>query len=434
MIIFSLLQFIEGFSLYLIISTLAGLKERVSLIKILFLSVLHGTIYYIIDKIFPFQLHAIILIILSIIFSTLLLEIDIIISIISALISTLIIITMDFLVSLCFLTIFHFTVDDLLNNYLIRNSLTFIVELAFLGIGLILFKKNVNLSKKFFINKKTSLFLSSLFFFLCIFAVLGFIICTYIKDSQPIIYIFLIITFISFSFVLYKLHKYILSATVKEIQLEDQSIYIEYIKELMNNLKSQRHEFVNHINVLYGLVQFKDIKHLETAKKYIESLNMTIQGTSNIMATDEPVVSGLLFTKTAIAEQKNIEMDIHITNRITDTSLSLTEISTVLNNLINNAIEFSESLPEEKRYISIEIVGDEQKIYLEVCNENNGKYITDIDAIFKKGFSTKSNDSNFRGFGLYNVKTIICKHNGLINVQSDLYETSFKITLPKKQK
>ncbi|NLK21216.1 MAG: hypothetical protein GX308_03835 [Epulopiscium sp.] len=72
----------------------------------------------------------------------------------------------------------------------------------------------------------------------------------------------------------------------------------------MNHLKSQRHEFINHINVLYGLVQIKDLSRLETAKRYIENLNITIQGTSKVMATNEPVVSGLLFTKTAIAEQK----------------------------------------------------------------------------------------------------------------------------------
>lgn len=71
------------------------------------------------------------------------------------------------------------------------------------------------------------------------------------------------------------------------------------------------------------------------------------------MATDEPVVSGLLFTKIAIAEQKNIEFDVHINDRITDTNLSLTEISTVLNNLINNAIEFLEEIPEEKDISSL---------------------------------------------------------------------------------
>lgn len=150
---------------------------------------------------------------------------------------------------------------------------------------------------------------------------------------------------------------------MKEIQLEEQKIYIEYIKELMNHLKSQRHEFINHINVLYGLVQIKDLSRLETAKRYIENLNITIQGTSKVMATNEPVVSGLLFTKTAIAEQKNIELDVHITDKFTDTSLSLTEISVILNNLINNAIEFTENLPEENRYIYISRLLEMKIIY-----------------------------------------------------------------------
>ncbi|WP_058486076.1 sensor histidine kinase [Defluviitalea phaphyphila] len=433
MFIFSLLQLIEGFALYLIITTLAGLKGKISLLKIGFLSILHGIIYYIVNDIFPFGIHGIILIILSILISSLVLELDFVLSLISTIISILIIITLDFILTMCFLSFSHLNINKFMNNIYMRNWLTFVMQIIFLIISILIYKKNINIPKKFFLNKKTSLLISSLFFIICIFAIFTSIISIYIESSAfSKIYIFLVITFISFSLMIYKLNQYIISMTAKEIQLEDQKIYIEYIKELMSHLKAQRHEFINHINVLYGLVQIKDLKRLEAAKEYIENLNITIQTTSHIMSTDEPVVSGLLFTKTAIAEQNNIEMDVHIVDKITDTPLSLTEISIVLNNLINNAIEFSQTLPEENRYISIEIMGDEKNIYIDICNENNGQPIPDTDIIFKKGFSTKSLNKDSRGFGLYNVKSIIEKHHGTIKVDSDLQETSFKITLPKK--
>ncbi|NLK98841.1 MAG: GHKL domain-containing protein [Epulopiscium sp.] len=433
MFIFSLLQYVEGFAMYLIISTLSGLKGRTSLLKILYLSLLHGSIYLILNEILPIQLQGIILLIISILISSLILELDFILSILTTLISVLIILTVDLTVSMTTLGILNIPISDIVNNSSIRTLLTFIIQLIFLIIAFVIYMKNITLPKKYFINKKISLLISSIFFAVCVFAFLAFIIGTFVDDFQPIIYIALVIIFISFSFVMYKLNQYVVTMAVKEIQLEDQRIYIEYIKELMNHLKAQRHEFINHINVLYGLVQINDVSRLETAKRYIETLNITIQGTSDIMATDEPVVSGLLVTKTAIAEQKNIEMDINITDRITDTPLSLTEVSTILNNLINNAIEFSETLPEKNRYICIEVYGDENNVYIDICNENNGQAITNTEIIFEKGFSTKPNHKDYRGFGLYNVKGIIEKHHGSIAVESDLHETSFKVSLPKKK-
>ncbi|MDK2788124.1 MAG: hypothetical protein PWP07_1349 [Epulopiscium sp.] len=433
MLIFSLLQYIEGFSMYLIISTLSGLKGKIPFLKLLFLALLHGSIYLILNEVLPIQLQGFMLLILSILISSLILELDFILSILTTLISTLIVLTIDFTMGLTALGVMNVAIADIVNHSFFRTVYTFIVQLIFLIIAFIIHKKNITLPKKYFINKKTSILISSIFFAICIFAFLAFLIGTFINDFQTIIYIALVVIFISFSFVMYKLNQYVVSMAVKEMQLEDQRIYIEYIKELMNHLKAQRHEFINHINVLYGLVQIKDLSRLDAAKKYIESLNITIQGTSDIMATDEPVVSGLLVTKTAIAEQKNIEMDINIVDRITDTPLSLTEVSTILNNLINNAIEFSETLPEVNRYICVEVYGDENNVYIDVCNENNGQPIADTEKIFEKGFSTKPNHMEVRGFGLYNVKCIVEKHHGSITVDSDLHETSFKITLPKKK-
>ena len=265
---------------------------------------MHGSVYLILNEILPIQIQGIILLIISILISSLILELDFILSILTTLISVLIILTLDLTVSMTTLGILNVPISDIVNNPSIRTLLTFIVQLTFLIIAFVIYMKNITLPKKYFINKKISLLISSIFFAVCIFAFLAFIIGTFVDDFQPIVYIALVIIFISFSLVMYKLNQYVVTMAVKEMQLEDQRIYIEYIKELMNHLKAQRHEFINHINVLYGLVQIKDVSRLETAKRYIETLNITIQGTSDIMATDEPVVSGLLVTKTAIAEQK----------------------------------------------------------------------------------------------------------------------------------
>jgi len=434
MFTFFLLQFLEGLSIYLIIITLCGLKNKITGSRLLLLTLLHGISYYIITQLFPFHLQSIIFTIATIIISNLLLNVDFILSSFSSLLAISMKIVLEVLFLIFCLSVLKIPRDEFYKYDFIKVITTFINQITFFIIALIVHKKNFSLHNKAYLSKKSNILTSSLFSIISILAMFLIVLNSYISAYQGIVYLFFSITFISLIFTIYRLNKYIVSVAIKEIQLEDQNIYIEYIKELVTHLKCQRHEFINHINVLYGLVQIKDINRLETAKNYIENLNITIQGTSNIMATDEPVVSGLLFTKIAIAEEKNIEFDVHITDKITYTNMTLTEISTVLNNLINNAIEFLEDIPEEKRYIYFEISGDDDHIYVEVSNENNNTPISDTDIIFDKGFSTKNNEENLRGFGLYNIKNIIEKHKGIISVESDEHETRFKIMLPKSNK
>ncbi|NLM48878.1 MAG: GHKL domain-containing protein [Epulopiscium sp.] len=433
MLTYYLLQFVEGVAVYLIITTLCGLKNKISFLKFLSLSVLHALTYYIIAQIFPYAVQGISFTISTIFICNLLLNVDFALSTFSSLIAITIKVILEALFVIFCISVLKISIDEFHVFGFTRVIATLINQLFYLLIASIVYIKNMSIRNKIYLNKKTNILVSSVFSITSILAMFLIVLNIYITAYQPIVYIFFIITFSSLVFTIYRLNKYFVSMAVEETQLEEQKIYIEYIKELVSHLKCQRHEFINHINVLYGLVQVKDINRLETAKDYIENLNITIQGTSNIMATDEPVVSGLLFTKIAIAEQKNIEFDVHINDRITDTNLSLTEISTVLNNLINNAIEFLEEIPEEKRYIFFEITGDNDNIYVDICNENDNNPIPDKNIIFTKGYSTKNNERALRGFGLYNVKNIIEKHKGSIVVESDDQETRFKVTLPKKK-
>nr|WP_238480441.1 GHKL domain-containing protein [Clostridium chrysemydis] len=87
------------------------------------------------------------------------------------------------------------------------------------------------------------------------------------------------------------------------------------------------------------------------------------------------------------------------------------EISVVLNNLLNNAIEAIEN--ETVKEIKLTITKLKHSYKIIVSNTINKEKIIEIDKMFKKGESTKGKG---RGYGLFNVNELVQKHGGTIQV------------------
>ncbi len=106
----------------------------------------------------------------------------------------------------------------------------------------------------------------------------------------------------------------------------------------------------------------------------------------------------------------------------------------ILNNLINNAIESI----DKTGYIHIGQRMEGPSIVFEVTDNGSGIKPKDLQAIFTPGFSTKFDKSTGRmstGIGLTHVKELVeSYYDGQIYVESDLGKgTIFKVYLPKKR-
>lgn len=109
-------------------------------------------------------------------------------------------------------------------------------------------------------------------------------------------------------------------------------------------------------------------------------------------------------------------------------------------NVINNAVDsFDNSgiitVTVRERLKGSSVGSSEEfKEYAEIIIADNGCGIRteDIEKIFSPFFSTK--ESNGTGLGLSISKTIIQRHKGKIEVESEVNKgTKFKIILPKNQ-
>lgn len=201
------------------------------------------------------------------------------------------------------------------------------------------------------------------------------------------------------------LHKTVL----KNKSIEVKNAYNPLLDDIIENIRANEHEYKNHINILYSMIQVsKDIPELKNrAKKYIGELDNT-NILISVIDIESTMIKAILYSKLVECEQHGIKLNYFIDSNIEESCLDESEITIILSNLLNNAIEATKN--SLKKEITIRI-NKSEKNKIEVINSICGLDISneEIDGFFKKGFSSKG---KVRGYGLYNVKKIVKKYKG----------------------
>lgn len=210
-------------------------------------------------------------------------------------------------------------------------------------------------------------------------------------------------------------------------QLDDMDETIDAMGQFNNTLRAQRHDFLNHLQVVYSLIEMKEYGE---ANDYIEQVYGRITAVSRVMKTANPAVNALLQVKVAAAEKAGVQTEVSITSKweLLENAMPDWEMCKVLSNLIDNALDAMESLPQEQRRLAIDL-GENVKQYT-FRVENNGEKIPEgiRESIFVPGFTTKGDG---HGMGLHIVRKTLRERGGDINLVSDEKSTVFAGHVPK---
>lgn len=225
----------------------------------------------------------------------------------------------------------------------------------------------------------------------------------------------------------------LLSSLITIISLYNASRYrnnsmietIKNLEDLNTVLRTQRHDYLNHFQVIYGLMELQEY---EEAKKYLDPVFKHIMKVSKALKTAQPAINALLQVKMETAENKNIDLYLDIRSDLKNIPMEPWNLCIVLANIIDNSITCLAEDNQKKIYIEID--EDTQYYFFQIIN--NGPQISknDLADIFKQGFTTKKEQGH--GMGLYTVSKILEDVNGTINISSNMEETSFYIQIPKE--
>lgn len=209
-------------------------------------------------------------------------------------------------------------------------------------------------------------------------------------------------------------------------QVDDMGDTIRDMEELNNTLRAQRHDFLNHLQVVYSLMEMQE--HGE-ANAYIEKVYGSITAVGRALKTANPAVNALLQVKLNACEKAGVKAELNIRSAWRDLTMPGWEMCKVLSNLIDNAID---ALAEvEDRHLTLTLTEDLHSFRF--CVENNGPMIPtkSQQAIFQAGVSTK-NAGPGHGMGLYIVRKTLQNYGGDVELVSDATHTAFSGWVPKE--
>ncbi|MDD3921022.1 MAG: Spo0B domain-containing protein [Eubacteriales bacterium] len=193
---------------------------------------------------------------------------------------------------------------------------------------------------------------------------------------------------------------------------------------LNHTLRAQRHDFLNHLQVVYSLMEMEEYKD---ATDYLEKVYGEIRSVATFLRTNSTAVNALLQVKAGACEERGIAMQLDIKSSLDGLPMPAWELCRVLANLIDNAIDALKKT--EHPEIRLTIAEDIRSFTFQVIN--NGPPVPDDMrvSIFEAGVSTKGEG---RGMGLSIVRNTLQGYEGTITCQSNTTQTCFCVTLPKK--
>ena len=212
-------------------------------------------------------------------------------------------------------------------------------------------------------------------------------------------------------------------------KVDEQRIMLEeayrQLEDLNQLLREQRHDFKNHLQVVYSLTE---MGAYSDAQEYVQRIYEDVQALGSRIRTASPAVNALLSAKQADCEERGVALEIGIQSAWEEIPVPGWELCRILGNLIDNAADALEEGKTANPHICVCIAEDIRCWALTVAN--NGPEIprSHVGQIFLPGFTTKSEG---HGNGLGIVTGLVEKYGGKICVESSPERTVFTCTIPK---
>ena len=131
-------------------------------------------------------------------------------------------------------------------------------------------------------------------------------------------------------------------------------------------------------------------------------------------------VAALILGKDSNMRERDIELVLMSNSTLPERSryLSTDELVTVVGNLLENAMEATDTVPAgQMRSTSLQITEDEKGLLIMVSDSGAGIDESVLPRIYESGFSTKA--ASGRGVGMSRIKEIVDRHGGSIEVDTD---------------
>lgn len=197
--------------------------------------------------------------------------------------------------------------------------------------------------------------------------------------------------------------------------LEEERLYNKTLTILYDNIRGFKHDFNNIVQSIGGYIS---TNNMEGLKDYYSGLIDDCKKVNNLAVLNpelinNPAVYSLLTSKYHKAEELNIKMNFEVFLDLETLNIKTYDLTRMLGILLDNAIEASSKCEEKIINITIRKDNKANRQLFVIENTYSNKDVN-IDRIFEKGFTSKSEkDNKNHGLGLWEVRKILSKNNNL---------------------
>ena len=203
------------------------------------------------------------------------------------------------------------------------------------------------------------------------------------------------------------------------------SRYNEVLEEYFEKMRADSHEYKNHLNAIYGVLQVGDYNQIkDLVKGYIQNVSNE-DHLIELSKINNQLIRALIYSQISYATSIGINFKYYIKSSLKDINVSDSELVIIISNLLNNAIEArSES---DDKYVELTLSKKNNKYDIMIKNSVNNGYFINVSEMFNYGYSSKGDE---RGVGLYNVRNIVQNNGGeiLIDIDEDIFTIEIKIS------
>ena len=192
-----------------------------------------------------------------------------------------------------------------------------------------------------------------------------------------------------------------------EYQTEQSRKHLEEVRGIHQEMRGYKHDFHHHLQTLKGQLETGEV---DRALAYIEQLDNQLMNVDTLLKTGNVSLDAILSAKIAQAKAEGIAVTIKA-NVPDNLLLSDLELSIIIGNLLDNAIEACSAVSGE-RFVRIFIGMKGKMLYFSMLNAA-GPQKRKVGSLFS------SQKDGVHGFGLRRAEAILEEHGGWCKYNSE---------------
>ena len=181
---------------------------------------------------------------------------------------------------------------------------------------------------------------------------------------------------------------------------------IEALSAAYAQQRKLTHDFRAHLDTLSAILEQQpfDINAIES---YIHSLQAAQTNRILLVNTHHSALDALLNQKAFVARNRSIDVQFRV-NDLSAVKIDLVDLTVIISNTLDNAIEACEKLPVQDRQIHVQVVLDDNELFYAVRNRS-----LPVDVSSDRLPVTTKENPSFHGYGLQNVQTTLAKYHSV---------------------